>query len=78
MDLRWWEWSYVDAGISGMTVRVAKTGGGTVGKSYEGEWEFEVLNPKGEAIQKSYISTGTPKTHVEACREVLSFYQEDF
>jgi len=77
MKLRWWEHSYVDAGISGMTVHVAKVGGGTLGKSYVGEWEFEVLDPDGNVIQKSYVGTGTAKTHVETCRIVLEFYRSD-
>jgi len=75
MKLQWWEYLYIDV-YSERTVRIAKVGGGTPGESYEGQWEFEVVNPEGEVIQKSYLTTGTPKTHIEACREILSFHEE--
>jgi hypothetical protein len=42
-----------------------------------GDWEFEVLDPDGNVIQKNYISTGTAKTYVEVCRIVLEFYRSD-
>jgi hypothetical protein len=74
---KWWEVAVNDAGNSGLVVRVAKVGGGTPGRSYVGEWEFEVLNSAGEVIQKSYLTTGMSKTHVEACQIVLDYYSQE-
>jgi hypothetical protein len=78
MELQWWEHSYTDhEECTGLTVRIAKVGGGTLGKSYDGSWEFEVLNHSGEVIQKSYLNTGTPMTHAEAARTVISFHENE-
>lgn len=55
-------------------VGINKIGGGTVGKAYEGDWEFEFANYiSGQSTGGSDFHTGTPKTHEEAAHLVIEF-----
>lgn len=71
-----WEHVYVDD-LTEFTVHISKVGGGTIGRSYEGEWEFEVLNSDGSVIHESYFYTGMPKTHSQAAKIVVSYYDPE-
>jgi hypothetical protein len=59
---------------SGWTVEIDKLGGGTVGKSYEGHWIYEVTDAAGNHVASGGdLRTGTPKTHAQAARILLDF-----
>lgn len=55
-------------------ISVAKVGGGTVGRRYEGFWEYAVMRHRGTPLRTQWdviaegsdLHTGTPKTHAEA------------
>lgn len=56
-----------------ITIRVSKVGGGTVGESYDGTWEYRVGYDGRTAMTGSDLVTGTPKTHEQAAR-ILAGY----
>lgn len=67
------EWEYV-LDYPPFHVGISKIGGGTVGKAYEGSWEYTFAN----YISNEYKSgddlvTGTPKTHQEAAHILIDF-----
>ncbi|MCX5201471.1 hypothetical protein OG897_08400 [Streptomyces sp. NBC_00237] len=54
-------------------IRVAKVGGGTLGRRYEGFWEYLVLRHRGTPLRTQWdvvakgpdLHTGTAKDHTE-------------
>lgn len=55
---------------TGIIVSIDKTGGGTLGKSYVGTWDFTaVINSQSRSIVGE-IETGTAKTHDAAAEAV--------
>lgn len=63
-------------------ISVSKVGGGTVGRAYEGSWEYLVTTANGSIVVKvgDDLYTGTPKTHHEAAvilAEFLAAIQEE-
>lgn len=59
------------------TVSVVKTGGGTIGKRYEGSWEVRVNDgPYGPSDVMS-LHPGTPRTHFDVAVESYEFYLQD-
>lgn len=67
---------------SGWTVSVAKVGGGTVGTTYTGWWDWAISDANGAIIDTSICNrdaqlyTGTPKNHSEAAELVAELYEE--
>lgn len=47
---------------TGIIVSINKTGGGTLGKSYVGAWDFEVMF-NGASLYQGQLETGSPRTH---------------
>lgn len=83
VDYKWWEHSHVVNDVERpYVIRVAKTGGGTLGRAYEGEWQFEVGFWEGDSFDhsvfqvmwRSFISTGMPKTHLEVCHIIREYW----
>lgn len=60
-----------------LVITVDKIGGGTVGRSYDGDWEVTVSEPA-MMVLDDVITTGTPKTHREVAELATEFaeYQE--
>lgn len=53
----------------GTLVEIEKVGGGTVGRSYDGNWRYRVTYADGDQTfswDRGDLHTGTPKTHAEA------------
>lgn len=70
-----WEWEYVLI-EDDFIVKVNKLGGGTVGKSYTGGWDFQVVN--GSVVINDRIdNTGTSKTHGQVARMVQQWQSKD-
>lgn len=62
----------------GATVEISKLGGGTLGRSYAGLWEWTARLDSGEMIHSwdadwDMLNTGTPKTHRQAAFIVADF-----
>lgn len=55
---------------------VDKDGGGTVGKSYEGDWTVTVSSGDAYLMDNAIIGTGTPKTHAQVARLAADFTSE--
>jgi len=56
-----------------ITISVSKLGGGTLGESYEGLWEFRVYIKGNPVITGTDLRTGIPQTHEETARIVAGF-----
>lgn len=61
-----------------LTVLVAKTGGGTPDRAYDGTWTYRVRQAgsrEGDGIvtQGNDLRTGTPKTHRQVVRIIEDF-----
>lgn len=61
-----------------LAVRVAKAGGGTEGRAYDGTWYYRVTFVGSQAVllQGDDLRTGTPKTHRQVVRLILDFLPE--
>jgi hypothetical protein len=55
-----------------ITVGVAKVGGGTMERAYEGSWEYWFVCPSG-AYHGTDLHTGTPKRHDEVIFMMFDF-----
>lgn len=58
-------------------VGVTKTGGGTIGRSYEGSWEYHVVDNGEHVFCGDNLYTGMPKTHSEVATLVCDFLKEE-
>jgi hypothetical protein len=58
-----------------LVLLVSKTGGGTVGRKYEGTWIYRVRGTGGGMVlaEGSDLRTPTPKTHEQALRLLEDF-----
>ena len=63
--------------IDGFEISVDKVGGGTLGRSYVGEWEVTVQNGPVYELDNDMMVTGTPKTHSEVARMAANYVSED-
>jgi hypothetical protein len=61
-------------------VYVSKVGGGTLGRSYEGAWHYQIVDYRDGSptwglivTRGSDLNTGTPATHAEAAEIVADF-----
>lgn len=59
----------------GLRIEIDKVGGGTVGKSYAGRWEY--LIRKGLDIQTGEYESGMPETHMDAALAVGDILIQD-
>lgn len=67
-------WEFEDVSAEGLTVRVNKVGGGTLGKAYEGYWDVIVKLNDTTMFEAWDLRIGTPKTHVEVAQIALDFW----
>jgi len=59
-------------------VSISKTGGGTVGRRYDGDWSYAIRsqNYRGKLLMfGSDLSTGNPSTHREAAELAVEMYE---
>jgi hypothetical protein len=56
-----------------ITIRVSKVGGGTLGESYTGTWEYRVGYLGHRLIAGTDLITGTRKTHEQVARIIAGF-----
>lgn len=58
-----------------LLIRVAKTGGGTPGRAYEGAWFYRVTHVGLSHVlaEGDDLRTGTPKTHRQVVEILLDF-----
>lgn len=59
--------------IGGLKIDVDKDGGGTIGRSYEGDWTVTVVNGPEYVYDNDTLHTGTPKTHAQVARLAAEF-----
>jgi hypothetical protein len=66
----------LDDGIYGtVTVDINKVGGGTLGKSYDGLWEYRIsCVDDGLLVQGSDLRTGMSHTHAEVAELACTFF----
>ena len=57
-------------------VNISKVGGGTVGKSYEGTWEYQITGPD-VLFSNDDLRTGTPHTHEYVAALIPTFFYEE-
>ncbi len=57
----------------GQVIEIAKRGGGTLGKKYDGNWDVVITDRNGRGVLEDTISTSTPKTHAEVEEIALGF-----
>lgn len=57
-------------------VYVDKVGGGTLGKSYEGDWQVTVNTGDVYVLDNSLIHTGTRKTHAQVARLAVDWAED--
>lgn len=58
-------------------IMIAKMGGGTYGKKYDGAWSYVVLKNNGELARGDNFLSGTPLSHREAAIGVIQFLTDD-
>lgn len=67
------EWEYV-LDYPPFHVGISKISGGTVGKAYDGSWEYEFYNPhNGMYASGNDLVTNIPKTHEQAAHLLIEF-----
>lgn len=59
-------------------VEISKTGGGTVGRRYDGMWSYRITSNGKTVAEGDDLRTGTPKTHEEAARIAWSFQDDEY
>jgi hypothetical protein len=59
--------------IEGLEIFVNKVGGGTLGKSYDGNWEVTVKNGDEFVYDRSLLWTGVSKTHQQAAQYAFDY-----
>lgn len=63
-----------EVGSNGASIWIAKKGGGTVGKSYHGDWLAQFRATDGTILhQDEYLCSGLPKSHDEMARVYADF-----
>lgn len=65
-DLRDFSCEFSVPAGEGVVVQVEKLGGGTVGKSYDGDWRYIVTRNGEEVSRGQDYRSGLPVTHLEA------------
>lgn len=60
----------------GMRIAVDKVGGGTLDRTYEGDWTVTVMNGPTYVYDNETLTTGTPKAHAEVARMAFEFASE--
>lgn len=74
-DLRDFAEEYKTTTDSGLTVRLEKLGGGTIGKAYVGAWRYIVTDASGTEIGRGQdFQTGMPHTHERAARVLAGWF----
>lgn len=68
--------SFFDINGDQANVKVAKMGGGTVGKKYEGSWQVQIDGVYGLTEVRDYRN-GTRKSHFDVAVEAYNFYLMD-
>lgn len=68
---------FYDVDSNHATVSVSKDGGGSMGRSYYGDWTVKVNGVYGETGEWKF-SSGTKKNHYQVAGEVYDFYLADF
>lgn len=77
-DLRDFAPEYTHESPEGLTVKVEKLGGGTVGEAYTGTWRYVVTNADGEVLgQGQDYVTGMPHTHRTAAQGIAEIFAEE-
>lgn len=71
------EWEYTKTLSDGTEIRVNKWGGGTLGKSYDGQWSAYHSLPGG-TFTGEVVGTGIPKTHEEVAEIYCDFMGIDY
>lgn len=59
-----------------LRITVDKTGGGTLGSSYTGQWVVGWFHD-GDLMSMEILTTGMPKTHEEVARTYVAFITSD-
>ena len=62
--------------IDGLSVKVSKRGGRTLGKPYVGLWNVTVMNGPVYVFDGEELDAGTPKTHAQVARMAADFASE--
>lgn len=62
--------------IGGLRITVDKVGGGTLGRSYPGDWTVTVMNGPEYVYDGETLRTGLPKTHKQVARMAFEFASE--
>lgn len=65
-----------EAFIDGLKVFVDKIGGGTLDRSYIGDWDITVMNGDEYVIDAEILHTGMPKTHLGVAVMAVDFASE--
>lgn len=60
-----------------LTIQIEKSGGGTVGEEYAGNWRAIVTLGGTELYRGQDLDTGTPHTHEQAARVVADYVAND-
>lgn len=77
-DMRDFEAEHTHESPDGLTVKVEKLGGGTVGSAYTGTWRYIVSGADGAEIGRGQdYTSGMPHTHVEAAEGIADFFTEE-
>jgi hypothetical protein len=72
-----YEWVGRPIGTHGM-VEISKTGGGRVGRRYQGTWTYRVTRNGKVVAEGDDLKTGMPKTHEEAARHLWGFLDDTY
>lgn len=77
-DLRDFTEEHTYTSPEGLTVKMEKLGGGTVGKAYMGTWRYIVTDANGTELKRGqdYI-TGMPHTHEWVARDLADIFTEE-
>ena len=65
--------SEYEATLDGLKIIVDKDGGGTLGRTYDGNWTVTAMNGPEYVFDSDVVYTGTPKTHAQVARIVRDF-----
>jgi len=60
-----------------LTIEIAKVGGGTVGRSYTGQWQAVVIYAGREVYRYDELYTNQACTHLGAARHLADFMSTD-
>lgn len=69
------EYTHEDANV-GLRVQVEKRGGGTVGRTYQGNWRYIVtrLDDSTEVARGQDYTAGMPRSHAYVARELVEYF----